>query len=304
MKQLRILKRKEIDEQKWNALIYSSVNSLPYALTYYLDAVAENWDAVVLDDYKAVLPLVWVRKLGFKCLYQPYYCQQLGIFSKENLSAATMTEMLAQTHQFAYVNINLNPSAEIIADEFSFKKKKNLLLDLNREYSVIRKKYSENHRRNIAKAEKNKLQFSEEVELKQFQQFYLENVNRTKENFKPQHEKIFKALAKVLVANNTARIFAIRAEEKKLVAAVMLLIHQNRIINIINTSSVDGKKSGASHLLFDKIIQKFSNTEKVLDFEGSSVPTIARFYEGFGSQEETFYNYHTTIAKKLSQRFL
>ena len=304
MKELRILKHKEIDKQKWNALIYSSVNSLPYALTYYLDAVAENWDAVVLDDYKAVLPLVWLRKLGFKCLYQPYYCQQLGVFSKENLSTITMKEMVAQTRQFAYVDINLNPSTEIIADEFSFKMKKNLLLDLNKAYSTIRKKYSENHRRNIAKAERNKLQFFEEVEIKQFQQFYLGNVNRAKENFKPQHEKIFKALTKVLFTNNTAKVFAVRTEGGTPLAAVMLLNHQNRIINIINTSSAEGKKNGASHLLFDKIIQKFSNTQKVLDFEGSSIPTIARFYEGFGAQEEIFYKYHTTIAKKLSQRFL
>ena len=33
------------------------------------------------------------------------------------------------------------------------------------------------------------------------------------------------------------------------------------------------------------------------------VAGIARFYEGFGAQEEFFYNYHTTIISKLSQRF-
>jgi len=303
MNGLRILKRKEIDEQKWNALIHVSLQSLPYALSYYLDAVAENWEAVVLNDYEAVFPLVWLRKFGFKCLYQPYYCQQLGVFSKKNLSVATMKEMLIAAQAFPYVNINLNPSAKIIAGEFALKQKKNLLLDLNEEYTTLRKKYSENHRRNISKAEKNKLNFFEDVELKQFQKFYLENVNRAKENFKPQHEKIFKAITKTLLANGTGKIVAAKNEEGKLTAAVMLFVHQNRIITIINTSSAQGKRNGASHFLFDKLIQKVSSTENILDFEGSSVATIARFYEGFGAREETFYNYHTNIISKLSQRF-
>jgi len=303
MNGLRILKRKEIDEQKWNALIHDSVQSLPYALSYYLDAVAENWEAVVLNDYEAVMPLVWLRKFGFKCLYQPYYCQQLGVFSKKNLSAVTMKEMLVEAQAFPYININLNPSAKIIAGEFALKQKKNLLLDLNKEYAGLRKQYSENHRRNIAKAEKSSLKFTEEVELKLFQKFYLENVNRAKENFKPQHEKIFKSLTKTLFANGTGKIVAAKNEEGKLTAAVMLLVHQSRIITIINTSSTQGKRNGASHFLFDKLIQKVSSTGSILDFEGSSVATIARFYEGFGAHEETFYNYHTTIINKLSQRF-
>ncbi len=305
MNQLRVLKRKEIDEQKWNALIQTSVQSLPYALSYYLDAVAENWEAIVVGDYEAAMPFVWLRKLGLKCLYQPYYCQQLGAFSKQDLSAKEMKEMLAAAQGFPYININLNPSAKTIAADFALKQRKNLLLDLSKDYTTIGKKYSENHRRNIAKAEKSKLSFTEEVELKSFQKFYLENVNRTKENFKPKHEKIFKALTKTLTNNNTGKIFAVINQQQKLVAAVLLVHHQNRLVGIINTSSAEGKKSGASHFLFDKIIQKFSSQANVvLDFEGSSIPTIARFYEGFGASEEIFYNYQTTLIKKLSQRFL
>jgi len=309
---LRILKRKEIDEQKWNALIHASLNSLPYALTYYLDAVAENWGAVVLNDYETVLPLVWLRKFGVKCLYQPYYCQQLGFFSSEEVDACVMKEMLLQANAFPYISINLNPSAKIIAGEFKLSKKKNLLLDLSGGYSILRKKYSENHRRNITKAEKAGLVFSKEVELKQFQKFYLENVNLQKENFKPQHEKIFKTLTQEVVANGTGKIFSVSTTDENLLAATLILSHQNRFINIINTSSAEGKKTGSSHFLFDKAISVIASAEigdcfakprndksLVFDFEGSSIPTIARFYEGFGAYEETFYNYQTTILKKF-----
>ena len=86
-------------------------------------------------------------------------------------------------------------------------------------------------------------------------------------------------------------------------AAVLIIFHKKRLIGIINTSSSSGKKRGASHFLFDQIIRKFSKSDHVLDFEGSSIASIAQFYEGFGAVEEIFYNYKTTILKALRQRF-
>lgn len=305
MSGLSLLKRKEIDALKWDALIESSNQSLPYAYTWYLDAVAENWDALVLDDYKAVFPLPYVRKLGFKCLYQPYYCQQLGIFSSYETDTNLLHQFFAELQQFAYININLNPSAKVVASDFSLKKKKNLLLPLDKEYAALRKQFSENHRRNIAKAEKTGLMFLRQVDLNRFQEFYLQNINRKKENFKTEHETVFEAVSSLVKHPGKGQIYAACNATGELTTAVLLLFHKNRIINLINTSSTEGKKNGSAHFLFDRIIQDFASDQgkTILDFEGSSVPGIARFYEGFGAQEEVFYNYHTSLVKKLSQRF-
>ncbi len=42
---------------------------------------AGQWDALVLDDYQAVMPLTWRSKFGIRYLYQPAFTQQTGIFS-------------------------------------------------------------------------------------------------------------------------------------------------------------------------------------------------------------------------------
>lgn len=303
MSEIKLLKRKDVDEQKWNNLVNGARFSLPYALTWYLDAVAENWDALVWKDYEAVMPLVWLRKMGVKCLYQPYYCQQLGVFGKAADSESLQSRFLTEAKKFAYVNINLNPSSAKVARELNLKPKRNLLLNLNLDYTVLRKAYSDNHKRNIAKAIKGGQHFAETVEVESFQKFYLENVNRKKENFKPQHEKIFKGLTQTLVHKQVGQVYAAQNYKGDLTAALMLLRHKNRIINVINTSSAEGKRSGASHFLFDALIQKFAGNELVFDFEGSSITSIAKFYEGFGPCDETFYNYHTTIIKRASQLF-
>ncbi len=303
MSQLRFLKRKEVDEAKWNFCIENSVNSLPYALSWYLDAVAENWDALVLNDYEFVMPLVWLRKFGVPCLYQPYYCQQLGVFGKST-DKKTQTDFLNYvTSKYLYAHINLNSSAKNVSEQFRLLPKKNLLLDLSDSLSSIEKQYSENHKRNISKATKAGMQFKEIASVKNFQKFYLQNINPEKENFKTQHEKIFEQLTETVLKKEAGKFFAISDREDKLMAACLLLKHKNRIINIINTSSAEGKKSGASHFLFSQIIKEHASQNLVLDFEGSSIAGVARFYEGFGASPETFYNLQTNLLKNITQRF-
>lgn len=304
MNNIRFLKRSEINDLQWNELINQSVNSLPYALSWYLDAVAENWGALVLNNYQAVMPVVWLTKLGVKCLYQPYYCQQLGVFSSGVLAKDLQKDFLkAAADKFPYVNMNLNAGSIVVANEAGLNPKKNLLLSLNKNYDEIFQHFNQNHKRNIAKGSKNKLRFFEDTDLTSFQAFYLGNVNHAKENFRPQHEKIFKKLTATLVSANTGHIFSAITAEGDLVAAVLIIKHHKRLIGIINTSSAEGKKAGASHFLFDRIIKKYAGTDVVLDFEGSSIPTIARFYEGFGAVEEVFFNYKTTVLRSISKRF-
>ena len=304
MTNIRFLKRTEINEHTWNDTVNNSFNALPYALSWYLDAIAENWGAFILNDFEAVMPVVWLRKLGIRCLYQPYYCQQLGVFSAGPLSAETNGHFLtAAASRFSYIHVNLNPQAAMVAEDFSLVKKKNLLMVLNTEYAITQNKYTENHRRNIVKANKAALKFSEQTDLKSFQKFYLENVNRGKENFKLKDEKILKKLTRALVAHGASRIFTAADQTGSLLAAVLIVAHKNRLTAIINASSGEGKKTGASHFLFDQIIKKYSNSGLTLDFEGSSVVTIARFYEGFGAEEETFYCFKSSLIKTLRQRF-
>ncbi len=74
------LRHENIDKKKWDNCIAHANNSLIYAYSYYLDAMSENWNALVMNDYEAVMPLTWAKKFGFRYLRQPVFTQQLGIF--------------------------------------------------------------------------------------------------------------------------------------------------------------------------------------------------------------------------------
>ena len=81
--QLYYKQRKEIDEAKWDKCISKASNGLIYAYSYYLDGMADNWDALVLNDYEVVMPLPWRKKFGFYYLYQPAFTAQLGLFGRD-----------------------------------------------------------------------------------------------------------------------------------------------------------------------------------------------------------------------------
>ena len=299
MNKLNYIKHAKIDVTKWNACIEQSAQSLPYAYTWYLNCVAQNWDALVLNDYEIVMPLVYLRKLGVACIYQPYYCQQLGLFGN-NLSAETASLFIkTATSKFPYIQMNLNPTAAIIASEFEFITKKNLLLPLNKSYTETQQHFTENHKRNINKAIKSGYVFSGKNELDLFQKFYFKNINPAKETVKPKHQKIFTDLSNTLLQKQLATIYSIVDKKGNLCAACLLIKHHNRLIGIINTSSLEGKKNGASHYLFSTIIERFSQSDFTLDFEGSSIAGIARFYEGFGAQPEYFYTYKTHLLSRF-----
>ena len=93
--QIRYVKRKDIDAQKWDECISNSPNGIIYAYVFYLDCMADQWDALVYNDYEAIMPLTWRKKYGVAYLYQPFFTQQSGIFSQQPVTASIIAAFLS-----------------------------------------------------------------------------------------------------------------------------------------------------------------------------------------------------------------
>ena len=109
---IRFLDREDIDAGKWDKVIARSPAETIYPYTWYLDQVADNWSALVMDDYLFVMPVAWKRKVGMKYIYQPFYTQQLGVFGKEEPDPDLLRKMLKLLYRkFRFAGLNFN-SAE------------------------------------------------------------------------------------------------------------------------------------------------------------------------------------------------
>src|SRR4026207_1677707 len=150
--QIKYLQQKEIDRKKWDACIHEAPNGLIYAYSFYLDHMAKQWDALIINDYEAVMPLTWNKKYGFYYLYQPAFTASLGVFGK-NLTKEIIDDFVSMLpSKFKLVEISLN-SGNIVGETKSFSLlRSNYILNLNKPYEEIYKAYRDNHKRNISKA--------------------------------------------------------------------------------------------------------------------------------------------------------
>src|SRR5690606_37843651 len=82
------LTRHEIDTKRWEECIAFSPNGMVNVMPWYLDIVAPNWNALVYNDYEAVMVFPIKNKWGISFLYNPNFVRQLGIFSKGNIAPA------------------------------------------------------------------------------------------------------------------------------------------------------------------------------------------------------------------------
>ncbi|MGZ8544622.1 MAG: hypothetical protein ACXWV0_04965, partial [Flavisolibacter sp.] len=80
---IQYLEQSAINRTLWDQCIDKAGNGLVYAYSWYLDRMADHWDALVLNDYEMVMPLPCRRKYGFYYLYQPFLTAQLGLFGND-----------------------------------------------------------------------------------------------------------------------------------------------------------------------------------------------------------------------------
>jgi hypothetical protein len=285
--QIKYLQHNEIDKAKWDACITNAPNGLIYSYSFYLDAMAKHWDALVLKDYEAVMPLTWNKKYGFYYLYQPAFTASLGVFGK-NLTKEIIDDFVSMIpSRFKLVEISLN-SGNIIGGSKSFSLlRSNYILNLNKPYEEIYKAYRDNHKRNINKALQLGCSVSKEIpvdEIIQLNKAQLQHVDGTKPEDYPNFKKLYEFLKK----SEQAKTYAIVDPKNKVLASAVFVFSNNRAYYIIVGNHPDGKTLGASHALIDAFIKDHADQNLILDFEGSDIRNLAFFYCGFGATEEIY----------------
>lgn len=281
--EIKYLKHNQIDKYKWDSAIENTQNGLGYALSWYLDIVSPNWEALILGDYEVTMPLPVKKKYGLRYLIQPPFCQQLGIFRKtddEEISAEFL-KIISSKFKFTAINLNFNPDLE-------YNEKTNFELNLSPTYDSIKSNYSTNTKRNIIKAKKQDLNIVENIPVLDVWNFKKENPANKLSNW---HYSKLLNLVETAKSKGIGESYGIHNSMNELVSAVFLLNYKKRLTFLISSSNNEGKEKSAMFLLIDWIIQRYAGTKMVFDFEGGSIGNLARFFSGFGAAPIKYYHY-------------
>lgn len=288
--EIKYLERAEIEDKKWNGCVHFALNSLPYGYTWFLDNITEFWDGLVLGDYEAVMPLPRKKKFKWEYIYTPLFAQQLGIFSLKPISQKLINSFInVIPERFLLVDQDINYMNPILREDFQRWDKSNLELSLNEPYESLRKKYSKNTLRNLKKADKNKLKITNNVKPETLVSFFRKNIGQ---HLKMMDDSSYHTLHRIIYKSQhygMAGTYGVFSHENHLVATAYFIYGKNRLINLLPASNNYGKKLGAMAMLYDYIIRANAEKKLILDFEGSMIPSIARYYKGFGAEEVKYW---------------
>ncbi|MGE0635569.1 MAG: hypothetical protein AB7G44_17195 [Bacteroidia bacterium] len=283
---IQYLTNENIDRRKWDDCIARSFNGIVYAYSWYLDIVSPEWEALVKDDYKSVMPLTWRRKYGIKYLFQPFYTQQLGVFSTEKSDTYLVQKFLeAIPKPFQFVEISLNTFNHFNIEDIQVKQSLTHELDLIESYENIAKNYSDNLKRNLKKAQYNKLQIAFVNQPEPVITLFRKNRGSTISNLKERDYKTLILLMHQAIHRGKAQVVNVMNEQNALCAGAFFMESNNKVIFLFSGLSEEGKNLNAMPFLIDSFIKQNAGKNITLDFEGSNDINIARFYKSFGSKE-------------------
>jgi len=277
------LQRDQLDITKYDTCIKLSVNARIYAYSWYLDIVADNWDALVLNDYEAVMPLPWRQKYFIKYIYPPAWTQQLGVFSSTNVSEKLVLNFIrAIPKKFKKVTIQFNSENKF--EHKNVTKRVNYILPLDKDYSEIYNGFNKNRKRDLKKAITRCNVNIKTISSNEFLDFYLS----VPKNYVVTSHQIKGIKKLVNLQHKAIQIRGIYLADT-LEASILFLIDTKRIINLVPVTTDFGKENGLTTLILNDMIKKSEDSTKTLDFEGSMVKGVADFYKSFGSELE-YYN--------------
>lgn len=290
--ELNYLTYDQINKFKWNECINKSINKLIYVESFYLDTIANHWDAIILNDYEAVMPLIWKKKFGIKYLYQPAFLQQAGIFFSNQLSNEVLEAFIAiASKHFKFGEITLNYLNLTLNTDglFSLKKRNNFIIQLSKSYDNICKEYSLYIKQRLKRGEKYQLQYKASEDFKKSISIYKKLYKDRLPDFKKKDYDNFETICSHYFKLDRLFIREVWTTDGiKMLACVILLKDDNRLYNIASSIFPEGKKMLANYFLYDNIIKEFSKKNMVLDFEGSDVPGIAYFYKNWASANQPY----------------
>lgn len=281
---------KDIDIEKWDKCITSSFNGNVYAMSWYLDLVFENWSALVDGDYQRVMPLMISKKIGISYFLQPFFIQQLGVFSKSILNPEIIANFIdAIPARVKYVKVNLNAFNRIDEKQFKVIPNANYVLDLIGDYDKLYSSYSTNQKRNIKKANKNNLFCVKGVKPDDIIDQFRETRGVTVGKWSDKHYTVLKRMMYSAIHKGTGVTYGVYGEQNQLYTSAFFLTQGKKIIFLFSGTSADARNTGALSFLIDQLIKKYSSSGWVLDFEGSNDQNLARFYKGFGAKKTMYF---------------
>lgn len=264
-----------------------------FANDWWLDAVCgDNWDAIFFEPSGA-LAVPFKKKYGLKLIQMPMLTQGLT-------PAGTVSSQIIPTQLPAFDLLDLYFAPGVYNCDWkgykASQRHTHRITDLSNTEKVFAN-FNSSTRQQIRKAEKKVKVFAcDDIDL------LYKMVSLT---FKRQSRKAPYSLAYVKKINEAClkhacrRILVAKDEQENVHGACFVAWDKQTAYYVMGGSDPKFKSSAAYSLLMWEAIKEAAKHSKEFDFCGSMIPSIARFFKGFGAVEIPYYHLKKVNSKAL-----
>ena len=278
--EIKYLTRAEIDTVKWDESIRKASNGLIYAMSFYLDYMAENWSALIIGDYELIMPLTWNRKYCISYLDQPPFTAQSGLFAKDKQGLSLTGPFIAEAKKhFKFCEIHLN----FENDAAGCSPRANYILSLDKPYLEIRNGYKKRLLENLEEAGTRHLSYIHSDDFSPVISLFRKEYGERFSHVRTRHYRRFGLLCQELLNRKMLFVRVVKDHSGILCCLSIFFKDHRRIYNIMSVTLKSGRDNRSHFYLIDQLIREFSSHQLILDFEGSELPGVAEFYRKFGS---------------------
>ncbi len=286
--EIQHLTHNEINTLKWDKSIRDSFNGVIFAFSWYLDIIAEDWEALVSEDYEYVMPLPLRHIMGITYVEMPKFSVHLGVFTKKMLDEKILHEFLEKI-PYPCLGYALNVHNPISVDvNFKVKNSPSYRLDMISSYSKAKQRYTTEFNALLVKSISSNVAVQNGLSPNSFVDF-MQNNAQLKNKLHQDKVEILRRLAVNAVRYRVGVIYGAYSANNNLSAAALLIGSHNKAYFVAAGASKQGIKENAMALLLNVYLEQQAEYNLTILFEGLNLPDREKFITGIGAKRYSQY---------------
>ncbi len=281
------IRQENMNRKKWDQCVSTAHNKSVFGLSWFLDAVCDQWHGLVWGDYEIVQAMPTKKKFGLiSILYQPFFTRTLSMYSSRPINEHQQKAFFQEIEK-RHQKVLMGFPDQVSETNLQATKLMYQYLDLNRQYDTLRPGFSKNATRLINKAGKHGISI-QETKTKNVVALFRESAGTQIKELKEKDYVHLQQLMDACMQNGKGLSLGAFNQKKELIASAFFIKDFENIFYLKGGTNSQGRELGGMFLLFDHVIQLFANQPMTLDFGGSNIESIANFYKKFGATDKPY----------------
>jgi hypothetical protein len=269
---MKLIERINIDTNKWDLLVRQSGGDV-FSLSWYLDALANEWCIITDDDYTTGIAIPYTKKFRVKLGYIPVFSRYVEWFGSTQYQQAAINLIHDSFHGYNFrvrSHIELQNEVELVHQ------------CVNMDAGTL----GSQAKRMLNKAAKNEYSVEESFEL----EFALSIIgNELTGKFKGIDDSSIHRLRNLCVSAAREKMLRIFSLDE--IGAIICIQSGEKLLYLKGTATEQGKKNGAMYALMQKAIDFSVSNKLIFDFGGSTIEGVRKFNQNLGGMDEIHFGY-------------